>query len=53
MCKKSRTFATDFVCEVKCAQNSVISILENTNNNMAKKSDIVKDSFHPWQASDP
>ena len=42
MCKKSRTFATDFVCEVKCAQNSVISILENTNNNMAKKSDIVK-----------
>ncbi len=41
MCKKSRTFATDFVCE-KCAQNSVISILENTNNNMAKKSDIVK-----------
>ena len=42
MCGKSRTFAADFVCEVKCAQNSVISILENTNNNMAIKSDIVK-----------
>ena len=42
MCKKSSTFAADFVCEVKCAQNSVISILENTNNNMAIKSDRVK-----------